>query len=71
MDNYGSPANCSPIRENHVLGSYTPMILTTEKKTKLTRREKEILKTLASGVSNQDIAAKLCIRSAYPQNPCL
>lgn len=35
--------------------------LSSRKKNKLTRREKEILRMLASGISNQDIADELCI----------
>ena len=49
------------ILEKIVLTNHTPPNRTAKKKNNLTRREKEILNMLVSGISNQKIAAQLCI----------
>ena len=49
------------ILEALILSSHTRPTLSSGKWKKLTRREKEILRMLALGISNQNIADKLCI----------
>jgi DNA-binding NarL/FixJ family response regulator len=49
------------VLEQHLLSSQTPIWVQDRRLTGLTKREKEILSLLASGMSNQDIAQKLYI----------
>jgi LuxR family transcriptional regulator of csgAB operon len=49
------------ILETFILINRQPLSLPSRKNHNLTRREKEILRMLASGISNQDIADELCI----------
>jgi LuxR family transcriptional regulator, positive regulator of biofilm formation len=49
------------VLEQHLLSSHTPQWLQDRRLTGLTKREREILSLLASGMSNQDIAQKLYI----------